>query len=87
MGTKGTINCNPELTLRQAGYPMVLPLLEEEVTPFILHGLGRTLEEDPSSLEKDHPKGTRVGTTELRSLVQLQVLATIQSRVHFLDVR
>ncbi|RDY00545.1 hypothetical protein CR513_16264, partial [Mucuna pruriens] len=40
MGTKGAINCNPELTLRQAGYPMVLPSSEEAVTPFILYGLG-----------------------------------------------
>ncbi|RDX89118.1 hypothetical protein CR513_29198, partial [Mucuna pruriens] len=40
MGTQGAINCNPELALRQAGYPMVLPLSEEAVTPFIFHDLG-----------------------------------------------
>ncbi|RDX93148.1 hypothetical protein CR513_24621, partial [Mucuna pruriens] len=40
MGTKGAINCNPNLTLHQAGYLMVLPPSEEAVTPFILHGLG-----------------------------------------------
>ncbi|RDY00260.1 hypothetical protein CR513_16576, partial [Mucuna pruriens] len=40
MGTKGAINCNPELTLHQARYPMVLPPSEEVVTPFILHDLG-----------------------------------------------
>ncbi|RDY00958.1 hypothetical protein CR513_15807, partial [Mucuna pruriens] len=32
----------------------------------------RALEEDSSSLEKDHLKGTRMGTIELRSLIQLQ---------------
>ncbi|RDX90791.1 hypothetical protein CR513_27297, partial [Mucuna pruriens] len=35
----GAINCNPELTLRQAGYPMVLPPSEEAVASFVLHGL------------------------------------------------
>ncbi|RDX82626.1 hypothetical protein CR513_36560, partial [Mucuna pruriens] len=40
MSTQGAINCNPELTLRQVGYPMVLPPSEEAVTPFILHSLG-----------------------------------------------
>ncbi|RDX93030.1 hypothetical protein CR513_24763, partial [Mucuna pruriens] len=79
MGTQGAINCNPELTLYQAGYPMVLPPSEEAMMLFILHG-GRALEEDSSSLEKDHQKGPRVGTTELRSLVQLQVLAVAQKR-------
>ncbi|RDY13545.1 hypothetical protein CR513_01509, partial [Mucuna pruriens] len=40
MGTQGAINCNLELALRQAGYPMILPPSEEAVTPFILHDLG-----------------------------------------------
>ncbi|RDX83328.1 hypothetical protein CR513_35769, partial [Mucuna pruriens] len=40
MGTQGAINCNPELTLCQAGYPMVLSLPKETVAPFILHDLG-----------------------------------------------
>ncbi|RDY12211.1 hypothetical protein CR513_03014, partial [Mucuna pruriens] len=38
--TQGAINYIPELTLRQAGYPTVLPPSEEAVAPFILHGLG-----------------------------------------------
>ncbi|RDX79149.1 hypothetical protein CR513_40462, partial [Mucuna pruriens] len=40
MGTQGAINYNPELMLRQAGYPMVLPLIERAITPFIIHGIG-----------------------------------------------
>ncbi|RDX81524.1 hypothetical protein CR513_37773, partial [Mucuna pruriens] len=39
MGTQGAINYNPELTLRQARYLMVLPPSEEAVTPFIIHNL------------------------------------------------
>ncbi|RDX91460.1 hypothetical protein CR513_26556, partial [Mucuna pruriens] len=37
---EGAINYNPELTLCQAEYPIILPLSEEAVVPFILHGLG-----------------------------------------------
>ncbi|RDX92991.1 hypothetical protein CR513_24816, partial [Mucuna pruriens] len=40
VGTQGAINCNPELTLRQVGYPMVLPSSKEVITPFVIHGLG-----------------------------------------------
>ncbi|RDY01268.1 hypothetical protein CR513_15420, partial [Mucuna pruriens] len=40
MSTQGTINCNPELTLRQDRYPMVLPPSEDVITPFVIHGLG-----------------------------------------------
>ncbi|RDY09911.1 hypothetical protein CR513_05660, partial [Mucuna pruriens] len=36
---EGAINCNPELTLRQAGYSMVLPPSKEAVTPFVIHDL------------------------------------------------
>ncbi|RDX88298.1 hypothetical protein CR513_30137, partial [Mucuna pruriens] len=39
MGTQGAINYNPELTIKQAGYPMVLPLTERVVAPFIIHGI------------------------------------------------
>ncbi|RDX77662.1 hypothetical protein CR513_42169, partial [Mucuna pruriens] len=40
MGTKGAINCNSKLALRQVGYPMILPPSKKVVTPFILHDLG-----------------------------------------------
>ncbi|RDX85483.1 hypothetical protein CR513_33322, partial [Mucuna pruriens] len=39
LGTQGTINYNPELTVRQAGYPIITPPTEEALTPFVLPGL------------------------------------------------
>ncbi|RDX76681.1 hypothetical protein CR513_43303, partial [Mucuna pruriens] len=45
MGTQGAINYNPVLTLRQAGYVMVLPPSEEVITPFVIHDLGVQYEE------------------------------------------
>ncbi|KAI5438410.1 hypothetical protein KIW84_024236 [Lathyrus oleraceus] len=43
-GTKGCINYNPMLSLRQHGYPMNGPPKAEALEPFILHGV-----------EADHP--------------------------------
>ncbi|RDX92087.1 hypothetical protein CR513_25838, partial [Mucuna pruriens] len=40
VGTQGGINYNFELVPKQAGYPMVLPPLEEATTPFIIYGMG-----------------------------------------------
>ncbi|RDX93510.1 hypothetical protein CR513_24217, partial [Mucuna pruriens] len=51
MGTQGAINCNPELTLRQAGYPMVFPPSEEakgEYLKKIHQAWKRSSREDPS---------------------------------------
>ncbi|RDY06372.1 hypothetical protein CR513_09630, partial [Mucuna pruriens] len=39
LGTQGAINYNSELTMRQAGYPIIMPPSEEVMTPFVLHGL------------------------------------------------
>ncbi|XP_050916156.1 uncharacterized protein LOC127131270, partial [Lathyrus oleraceus] len=44
IGTKGCINYNPMLSLRQHGYPMNGPPKVEALEPFILHGV-----------EMDHP--------------------------------
>ena len=44
IGTKGCINYNPMLSLRQHGYPMNGPPKAEVLEPFILHGV-----------EADHP--------------------------------
>ncbi|XP_050895824.1 uncharacterized protein LOC127102497 [Lathyrus oleraceus] len=44
IGTKGCINYNPMLSLRQHGYPMNGPPKVEALEPFILHGV-----------EADHP--------------------------------
>ncbi|XP_050878259.1 uncharacterized protein LOC127082076, partial [Lathyrus oleraceus] len=44
IGTKGCINYNPMLSLRQHGYPMNGPPKAEALEPFILHGI-----------EADHP--------------------------------
>ncbi|RDY00415.1 hypothetical protein CR513_16404, partial [Mucuna pruriens] len=38
LGTQGAINYNPELAVRQAGYPMIMPPPDEVMTPFVLHG-------------------------------------------------
>ncbi|RDX60130.1 hypothetical protein CR513_61758, partial [Mucuna pruriens] len=38
LGTQGAINYNPELILRQVGYPMTRAPLEEAMTPLMLHG-------------------------------------------------
>ncbi|RDY11089.1 hypothetical protein CR513_04291, partial [Mucuna pruriens] len=38
LGTQGAINYNPELTSRQAGYPMVRAPLQEVLTPLLLEG-------------------------------------------------
>ncbi|RDY06366.1 hypothetical protein CR513_09654, partial [Mucuna pruriens] len=38
LGTQDAINYNPELTVRQAGYPMIMPPPDEVMTPFVLHG-------------------------------------------------
>ncbi|RDY04082.1 hypothetical protein CR513_12249, partial [Mucuna pruriens] len=40
MGTQGCTNYNPTLVLRQFGYPMILPLIEEAITLFMVYGLG-----------------------------------------------
>lgn len=44
MGTKGYINYNPILALRQFGYPIRNPPTEESVTPFIVYELNQDLE-------------------------------------------
>ncbi|RDY00945.1 hypothetical protein CR513_15792, partial [Mucuna pruriens] len=84
MGTQGAINCNPKLTLCQARYPMVLPSVRGGDStlhpPRSRDTGGRVLEENPPSLEKDHQGRTQVGTVEMQSFVQLQVLAAAQSR-------
>ncbi|RDY10964.1 hypothetical protein CR513_04427, partial [Mucuna pruriens] len=38
LGTQGAINYNPELAVRQAGYPIIVPPPEEAMTPFVLRG-------------------------------------------------
>ena len=38
MGTRGCINYNPVLTIRQLGYPMRGAPLDESITPFIARG-------------------------------------------------
>ncbi|RDX82438.1 Retrovirus-related Pol polyprotein from transposon 17.6, partial [Mucuna pruriens] len=38
LGTQGAINYNPQLTLRQAGYPIMQPPSDEALTPFVIHG-------------------------------------------------
>jgi len=42
MGTRGCINYNPVLTIRQLGYPMRGAPLEEGLTPFIAQGFNST---------------------------------------------
>ncbi|RDY10767.1 hypothetical protein CR513_04657, partial [Mucuna pruriens] len=50
LGTQGTINYNPELTVRQAGYPIITPPPEEALTPFVLPGSeAASLEQSPAS--------------------------------------
>ncbi|RDX63521.1 hypothetical protein CR513_58046, partial [Mucuna pruriens] len=61
MGTQGAINCNLELTLRQAGYSMVLPPFEEAVTPFIIHGLWIQEEEHLKKIRQAWKKVVRKG--------------------------
>ncbi|RDX91777.1 hypothetical protein CR513_26186, partial [Mucuna pruriens] len=39
LGTQGAISYNPELLSRQAGYPMIKVPSEEDMSPFISHGL------------------------------------------------
>ncbi|RDY03268.1 hypothetical protein CR513_13169, partial [Mucuna pruriens] len=36
LGTQGAINYNPELAVRQAGYPIITPPPKEALTPFVL---------------------------------------------------
>ncbi|RDX71529.1 hypothetical protein CR513_49111, partial [Mucuna pruriens] len=38
LGTQGAINYNPELAVRQAGYPIIVPPSEKALTPFALLG-------------------------------------------------
>ncbi|RDY13952.1 hypothetical protein CR513_01043, partial [Mucuna pruriens] len=38
LGTEGAINYNPELTVQQAGYPIITLPTEEALTPFVLPG-------------------------------------------------
>lgn len=59
--SKGCINYNPVLALRQLGYPMLEKLDDEALEGFVLHGLGAN---DPNmlwriihSLEKVHKNG------------------------------
>jgi len=42
MGTRGCINYNPILAIRQLGYPMREAPLEEGLTPFIAQGFSST---------------------------------------------
>jgi len=42
MGTRGCINYNPVLAIRQLGYPMRGAPLEEGLTPFIVRGFNST---------------------------------------------
>ncbi|RDY12587.1 hypothetical protein CR513_02580, partial [Mucuna pruriens] len=39
LGTQGDINYNLELLSRQAGYPVIKVPSEEDMNPFIIHGL------------------------------------------------
>ncbi|RDX68834.1 hypothetical protein CR513_52135, partial [Mucuna pruriens] len=39
MGTRGCINYNPTIALRQSGYSITHPLMEELITPFVVHRL------------------------------------------------
>ncbi|RDX81457.1 hypothetical protein CR513_37859, partial [Mucuna pruriens] len=40
MGTQGAINYNLKLLLKQASYPMALPLPKKAIIPFFIHDLG-----------------------------------------------
>ncbi|RDX69192.1 hypothetical protein CR513_51716, partial [Mucuna pruriens] len=40
MGTRGCINYNPTIVLRQSGYPIVSPPKKELMTPLLINGLG-----------------------------------------------
>jgi len=42
MGTSGCINYNPDLAIRQLGYPMRGAPSEEDLTPFITRGFNST---------------------------------------------
>lgn len=49
IGTRGCINSNPILSLRQLGYPMENPPEEKMLEAFILHDLGA---ENPTMFKK-----------------------------------
>ncbi|RDX73293.1 hypothetical protein CR513_47124, partial [Mucuna pruriens] len=40
MGTRGCINYNLVIALRQSGYPIMSPPTKEAITPFLVHNMG-----------------------------------------------
>lgn len=65
MGTKGCINYNPTLALRQLGYPMMGPPAEDEIIPFVLYTMDtehtETIRKVHRAWDKVFRKGKELG--------------------------